>query len=482
MALVNSSYPISLTSPKMFAMTTSDLFSSPPERPSLSEREVISVSQLNRRAKQLLETHLPLLWVEGELSNVSVPSSGHWYFTLKDSDAQVRCAMFRNRNMMVRFKPQQGQHVLIRARVSLYEGRGDYQIIAEHMEEAGAGALQRAFDKLKLKLANEGLFDERFKKSLPPLPKHIAVITSPTGAAIRDILNVLERRFPSIPVTVIPVAVQGKEAAPQIVKALALANRAQFLGEKLFDVVILGRGGGSLEDLWPFNEEMVARAIFASELPIVSAVGHEVDFTIADFVADLRAPTPSAAAELITPDGEDWLDKFIGFEVLLEEAMARKLSHLQQKLTWLRSRLRHPKDKLEQQSQRCDTLEMRLRNAIQKALINYQNRLNTLVIRQKPLHPEMRLMQLTQRFQMARQNLIKAQSNIFIQKRQEFNESVRMLNTLSPLKTLERGYALATLTDSPTPITSSQQLKPGDRVKTQVAKGEFVAVVESITP
>lgn len=452
-------------------MTTPDLFSITPER------EVITVTQLNRRAKQLLETHLPLLWVEGELSNVSIPSSGHWYFTLKDNDAQVRCAMFRNRNMTVRFKPQQGQHVLIRARVSLYEGRGDYQIIAEHMEEAGAGALQRAFDELKLKLANEGLFDPQFKKPLPPLPKHIAVITSPTGAAIRDILNVLERRFPSIPVTVIPVAVQGKEAAPQIVKAIALANRAS-----LFDVVILGRGGGSMEDLWPFNEETVARAIFASDLPIVSAVGHEVDFTIADFVADLRAPTPSAAAELITPDGEDWLDKFIGFEVLLEEAMARKLSHLQQKLTWLRSRLRHPKDKLEQQSQRCDTLEMRLKNAIQKSLTNYQNRLNTLVIRQKPLHPETRLLQLRQRFQMARQNLIKAQSNIFTQKRQEFNESVRMLNTLSPLKTLERGYALATLASSQTPITNSQQLKLGDRVKTQVAKGEFVAVVESITP
>jgi exodeoxyribonuclease VII large subunit len=452
-------------------MTTPDLFSITPER------EVITVTQLNRRAKQLLETHLPLLWVEGELSNVSIPSSGHWYFTLKDNDAQVRCAMFRNRNMTVRFKPQQGQHVLIRARVSLYEGRGDYQIIAEHMEEAGAGALQRAFDDLKLKLSNEGLFDPQFKKPLPPLPKHIAVITSPTGAAIRDILNVLERRFPSIPVTIIPVAVQGKEAAPQIVKAINLANRAG-----LFDVVILGRGGGSLEDLWPFNEEIVARAIFASDLPIVSAVGHEVDFTIADFVADLRAPTPSAAAELITPDGEDWLDKFIGFEVLLEEAMARKLSHLQQKLTWLRSRLRHPKDKLEQQSQRCDTLEMRLKNAIQKSLTNYQNRLNTLVIRQKPLHPETRLLQLRQRFQMARQNLIKAQSNIFTQKRQEFNESVRMLNTLSPLKTLERGYALATLTGSQTPITNSQQLKPGDKVKTQVAKGEFVAVVESITP
>jgi exodeoxyribonuclease VII large subunit len=473
----NSSYPIVPVSPKMPTMTTSDLFSAPPERPSLTERDVISVSQLNRRAKQLLETHLPLLWVEGELSNVSIPSSGHWYFTLKDSDAQVRCAMFRNRNMTVRFKPQQGQHVLIRARVSLYEGRGDYQIIAEHMEEAGAGALQRAFDELKLKLASEGLFDEQYKKPLPPLPKHIAVITSPTGAAIRDILNVLERRFPSIPVTVIPVAVQGKEAAPQIVKAITLANCAG-----LFDVVILGRGGGSLEDLWPFNEESVARAIFASALPIVSAVGHEVDFTIADFVADLRAPTPSAAAELITPDGEDWLDKFIGFEVLLEEAMARKINHLQQKLQWLRSRLRHPKDKLEQQSQRCDTLEMRLKNAIHKSLTHYNNRLHTLVIRQKQHHPQARLLQLTQRFQLTQQNLIKAQSQTLIQKRQSFNEAVRMLNTLNPLKTLERGYSLSTLGESQTPVTNSQQLSPGDKVKTRVAKGEFIAIVESVKP
>ncbi len=437
----------------------------------------MSVSQLNRRAKQLLETHLPLLWVEGELSNVSVPSSGHWYFTLKDSDAQVRCAMFRNRNMMVKFRPQQGQHVLIRARVSLYEGRGDYQIIAEHMEEAGAGALQRAFDELKAKLAREGLFDEQYKKQIPLLPKHIAVITSPTGAAIRDILNVLERRFPAIPVTVIPVAVQGKEAAPQIVKALALANRAN-----LFDVIIVGRGGGSLEDLWPFNEETVARAIFASNLPVVSAVGHEVDFTIADFVSDLRAPTPSAAAELVTPDGEDWLDKFIGFEVLLEEALQRKLEHWHQKVQWLRSRLRHPKDKLEQQSQRCDALEMRLKNAIQRALTHAQNQLNTLALRQKAHHPQTRLIQLTHRFQLARQQLIKAQSTIFMQKHQRFSESVRMLNTLSPLKTLERGYSLSTLANSNAPITNTLQLKVGDLVKTQVATGEFVAVVEKITP
>ena len=463
-------------------MTTSDLFTPPPEPMALPEREVMTVTQLNRRAKQLLETHLPLLWVEGELSNVSIPSSGHWYFTLKDSDAQVRCAMFRNRTMTVRFKPQQGQHVLLRARVSLYEGRGDYQLIAEHMEEAGAGALQRKFDELKIKLANEGLFDPQFKKPLPPLPKHIGVITSPTGAAIHDILNVLERRFPSIPVTVIPVAVQGKESAPQIVKAIELANRAQLAGEKIFDVLILGRGGGSLEDLWPFNEEIVARAIFASKLPIVSAVGHEVDFSIADFVADLRAPTPSAAAELITPDGEDWLDKFIGFEVLLEDAMTRKLQHLQQKINWLRSRLRHPKQKLEQQAQRLDSLEMRLTNIIHVSITAYQHRLNSLILRQKPLHPEIKLTQLKHRFKLAQHNLLRAQKISFSQKQQKFNAAVRMLNTLSPLKTLDRGYALVTHGETQIPIINSQQVKPGDRIKAQLSKGEVVAVVEKITP
>jgi len=452
----------------MPTMTLPDLF-----HPT-TEREILTVSQLNRRAKQLLETHLPLLWVEGELSNVSLPSSGHWYFTLKDDQAQVRCAMFKNRNMLVRFKPQQGQHVMIRARVSLYEGRGDYQIIAEHMEEAGAGALQRAFDELKIKLAKEGLFDERHKKPLPALPNHIGVITSPTGAAIHDILHVLERRFPSIPVTIIPVAVQGKEAAPQIVKAIELANRAE-----LFDVLILGRGGGSLEDLWPFNEESVARAIYASQLPIVSAVGHEVDVTIADFVADLRAPTPSAAAELITPDGDDWLDKFIGFEVLLEEAMQRKLSALKQQLQWLRARLRHPRQQLEQQAQRLDTLELRLKNIIQKQLTAYHNQLKQLSIHQQAHHPQIRLQQLTEKLQQQHSRLINAQHHLLERKKQAFNEATRMLNTLSPLKTLERGYALVTDTKGKV-ITTTKQLAIGDSLNTTVANGEFVTRVESI--
>ena len=449
-------------------MLTSDIFTSS------TDRDVLSVSQLNRKAKQLLETHLPLLWVEGELSNVSQPSSGHWYFTLKDEQAQVRCAMFRNRNMLVRFAPRQGQQVLIRARVSLYEGRGDYQLIVEHMEEAGFGALQRAFEALKLKLANEGLFDDAYKQPLPSLPKHIAVITSPTGAAIRDVLSVLNRRFPAIPVTVIPVAVQGKEAAPQIVRAIDLANRAG-----LFDVVILARGGGSLEDLWPFNEESVARAIHASELPIVSAVGHEVDFTIADFVADLRAPTPSAAAELLVPDAEDWLETFAGYEILLQEAIERKLQSFKQRLEWLRTRLRHPGERLQQQAQRLDGLELRLVRAVDHQLLRCHTRLNTLVLRQKPLQPRLRINQLNQQVSQHHATLVKNMQRHLRAQQQRLAEAARLLQTVSPLNTLQRCYAIATDSHHKV-ITNSSQVAPGDSINARLAEGELQCRVEKI--
>ncbi len=442
----------------------------------ITEREILSVSQLNRRAKQLLETHLPLLWVEGELSNVSQPSSGHWYFTLKDDQAQVRCAMFRNRNMLVRFRPQQGQQVLVRARVSLYEGRGDYQLIAEHMEEAGAGALQRAFEALKAKLAAEGLFDPARKRPLPSLPRHIGVITSPTGAAIRDVLSVLERRFPAIPVTVIPVAVQGKEAAPQIVRALELANRAG-----LFDVLLLTRGGGSLEDLWPFNEESVARAIAASGLPVVSAVGHEVDFTIADFVADLRAPTPSAAAELLTPDGEEWLEQFVGYEVLLEEAMLRRLRHWQQQLAWLRSRLRHPGERLQQQAQRLDNLEIRLRQAIRHQLAGQRNRLEQLQLRQTQLHPGRQISLLQERVALLHRQLSDLTRQQFQEKRQQLGEAARLLHTLSPLNTLERGYAIVQNAEGHV-IRQTGQVTVGETLSTRLKQGTLISRLEKIIP
>jgi exodeoxyribonuclease VII large subunit len=262
----------------------------------LSNRDVLSVSDLTRSARMLLEEEFPNVFVEGEISNFSKPASGHWYFTLKDDKSQLRCAMFRNKNSRLRFVPRNGLQVIVRGKISLYEGRGDFQMIAEHMEEAGDGALRRAFEKLKAQLDREGLFDPAAKQPVPNLPNHLAVITSPTGAAIRDVLHVFERRFPALKVTIIPVPVQGDEAIPRIVEAIDLANRYSDLP---FDAILLTRGGGSLEDLWAFNTEPVARAIFNSALPIVSAVGHEIDITIADFVADLRAPTPSAAAELL---------------------------------------------------------------------------------------------------------------------------------------------------------------------------------------
>jgi exodeoxyribonuclease VII large subunit len=287
---------------------------------------------------------------------------------------------------------------------------------------------------------------------------------------------VLKRRFPAIPVTVIPVAVQGKESAPQIVRAIELANRA-----KLFDVVILARGGGSLEDLWPFNEETVARAIFASELPIVSAVGHEVDFSIADFVADLRAPTPSAAAELLTPNAEDWLETFVGYEVLLEQAIQRHLQTARQTLHWLRTRLRHPGERLQQQAQRLDGLELRLVRAVDRQLLHYHTRLNTLVLRQKPLQPSLRLQRLNQQLMQAYKSLLKNTQRHVQTQQQRLGEAVRLLQTVSPLNTLQRGYAIVT-DEQQQVITSSTQLTPGDTINTRLAQGELHCRVEKVIP
>jgi exodeoxyribonuclease VII large subunit len=262
-----------------------------------TSREIYSISELNSEARVLLEKRFPLIWVEGEISNLARPASGHIYFSLKDEAAQVRCAMFKMHNRLVNFQPKNGQQVLARVRISLYEARGEFQLIVEHMEETGDGALRRQFELLKQKLFEEGLFDEAHKQALPFLPTQLGVITSPSGAAIRDILSVLKRRFPGIPVLIYPVPVQGTEAPQAIVESIHSAAKCQDC-----DLLILARGGGSLEDLWAFNEETVARAINACPIPIVTGIGHEIDFTIADFVADYRAPTPSAAAEFISPD------------------------------------------------------------------------------------------------------------------------------------------------------------------------------------
>lgn len=435
------------------------------------QRDIISVSQLNRRARQLLETHLSLLWVEGEISNFARPSSGHWYFTLKDASAQVKCAMFRNRNQQVRTLPQAGQQVLVRARVSLYEGRGDYQLIVEHMEEAGFGALQRAFEELKNKLLQEGLFDAACKQPLPYLPKHIGIITSPTGAAVRDILHVLKRRFASIPVSVFPVAVQGEAASGQIVNALELANRLSNC-----DLLIVARGGGSLEDLMPFNQESVARAIFASNIPVISAVGHEVDTTIADFVADVRAPTPSAAAEICTPDGEEMRQQFISYELLLKNTLLRTIENARQRLAGINARLQHPGQKLQAQAQHLDNLEIRLRRVMQSLLQSQGIRLQNIVSRLSRTNPKTTLRQHREQLVNINQRLHQAVHQQLRAKREAIGKQAALLDSVSPLNVLQRGYSV-TRTKQGQVIRAPEDVKTGDQLVSTVAQGKIFSTV-----
>src|SRR6202522_4096960 len=320
-----------------------------PSVPVRSDRDIYSVSRLNREVRILLERGFGSLWLEAEISNFARPSSGHWYFSLKDAAAQVRCAMFRQRNMLCSFAARDGQKVLVRARVGLYEPRGEYQLIVDHMEDAGLGALKRQFEELSAKLSQEGLFAAERKRPLPGLPRRIGVITSPTGAAVRDILHVLARRFPAAAVLIYPVPVQGAQAAAEITAALELAGRRAEC-----DVLILARGGGSLEDLWAFNDERLARAIVASPIPVITGIGHEVDFTIADFAADVRAPTPSAAAELVVPDAEEWLKSLQRLGLRLRRGMRQRLDGHDERLRWLigRAALVSPTARLSQQTQR----------------------------------------------------------------------------------------------------------------------------------
>jgi exodeoxyribonuclease VII large subunit len=440
------------------------------------ERDIWSVSRLNREVRSILEGSLPLLWVEGEISNLARPSSGHLYFSLKDPAAQVRCAMFRNRNLHLRFRPENGMQVLIRARVSLYEGRGEFQLIAEHMEEAGHGALQRAFEELKAKLGREGLFARERKKPLPGLPRRIGVITSPTGAAVRDILHVLKRRFPAIPVLVYPVPVQGEGAAEHIADSLRLASRR---GD--CDVLILARGGGSLEDLWAFNEEVVARAIADCVIPVVSGIGHEIDFTIADFVADQRAPTPSAAAELVSPDGPAWQRGFQAHEERLRTQLGGILDEKRQRLEWLWKRLwaQHPGQRLRERSQRLDEWELRLNNALQNSVRHHRTRLAEMAARLHRHLPLYRLERLeANRIELSRRLHAALQSKLEAHGR-HLAELSRTLDAVSPLATLGRGYAIARTEDGRV-IRDAAQVETGDRIEVRLNKGRLGCRVEEM--
>lgn len=433
-------------------------------------QDTLSVTQLNRLAKQLLEDCFAQVKVSGELSTLSRPSSGHWYFTLKDDRAQIRCAFFRGRNMRVRFQPEVGQQVTVTGKVSLYEGRGDYQLIVDEMQPAGAGALAAAFERLKEELREAGWFDAALKQPLPETINHIAVVTSPTGAAIHDILSVLARRWPAMRVSVLPVLVQGDQAAAQIAKALTTANRWRDAGHQDFDVILLSRGGGSLEDLWPFNERRVAEAIRASNLPVVSAVGHEVDFSISDFVADVRAATPSAAAELLSPDQHTLLSRLKLLHGRLVAGQTRRLDLMRQRCRELLGRLKDPRSQLREQSQRLDDLEMRLTSQWQQGQRRRFQQLHALEKQLHLLSPTRQLGQrhrelsaLNGRLQTAWQQRHKAAST-------HLQHLEQQLKSLGPQQTLNRGYAIV-LDERGQAIRDSESLTEGQQLEGRFARG-----------
>ncbi|HEX7013348.1 MAG TPA: exodeoxyribonuclease VII large subunit [Steroidobacteraceae bacterium] len=449
-----------------------------PEPPPPPARDVYTPSRLNREARTLLERGFPSLWLEGEISNLSRPSSGHWYFSLKDESAQLRCAMFRQRNLLTRFTPRDGAHVLVRGRVSLYEPRGEYQFIADHMEEAGEGALRRRFELLKIKLAREGLFESARKRPIPRLPKRIGVITSPTGAAVRDVLHILRRRFCSIPVLVYPVQVQGAAAASQIAAKIRLASaRAEC------DVLILARGGGSLEDLWAFNEEVVARAIYECSIPIVTGIGHEIDFTIADFVADVRAPTPSGAAELVAPDCNEWLRSFALLARRLEVAVRRSLRNRQDRTRWLERRLSqlHPGTQLRQQAQRLDELEQRLVRAMRSELGSRRSAVAHLFAHLRQHSPAVRVEAARGRLQVARAAMRSTIARHLERRHTRLRIAAGKLDAVSPLATLKRGYAIVT-NASGNVITDARGLRTGEEIEARLARGSVRARVERTEP
>jgi exodeoxyribonuclease VII large subunit len=439
-----------------------------------SDRDVYTVSRLNREARVLLERGLGVLWIEGELTNFSQPSSGHWYFTLKDRDAQLRCAMFRQRNFSLKFTPSAGLHVLARGRISLYEPRGEYQLIVDHMEEAGLGALNREFERLKAKLSAEGLFAESRKRPLPRFPERIGVVTSPSGAAIRDILHVLRRRFAPAAVRIYPTSVQGGAAVPEILDALALAA-----ARNECDVLIVARGGGSIEDLWAFNDERVARAICASPIPVVSGVGHEIDFTIADFVADVRAPTPSGAAELVVPEGKACLEAIAHMAARLSMYMQRELRSLSAVFDGmgLRLQLAHPGARLAQQEQRLDDLEQRLASSARSTLLGMSHRLSDLWGEMLRNAPDQAINEFRLRHDALAARLRHSVADLMATAEHRLAIAGRTLNTVSPLATLDRGFSIVTRARDGALVTDADQLKPGEEIEARLARGKISASV-----
>lgn len=439
---------------------------------------IFTVSRLNTTVRQLLENEMGLVWLSAEISNFTQPASGHWYFTLKDDGAQVRCAMFRNSNRRVSFRPQHGQQVLVRASITLYEPRGDYQLIIESMHPAGEGLLQQQFEQLKARLAAEGLFDQQFKQPLPEPARQVGVITSATGAALHDVLRVLHRRDPSLPVVIYPTAVQGVDAPAAIVRAIELANQRDEC-----DVLIVGRGGGSLEDLWSFNDERVARAIFASRLPIVSAVGHETDVTIADFVADLRAPAPSAAAELVSRNQIELLRRLQSQQQRMEMAMDYYVAQQQRRFTRLQHRLQqqHPQLRLARQQTTLIQLQRRLQEVVDQRLRLAHRQQDRLLQRLQSQQPQGRILRAQQQLQQWHYRLQQGMEKQINHSRQRFGTLAAQLEGVSPLATLARGFSVTTDAQGQV-VKKTRQLHTGDLLRTRLDDGWVESQVTALQP
>ncbi|NCN40096.1 exodeoxyribonuclease VII large subunit [bacterium] len=438
------------------------------EKTDSNEPQVLSVSDLNKAVRGQLENHFKLIWVKGEISNFTAHSSGHHYFSLKDDKAQVSAVMFRGFNQSLKFRPESGMEVLVRGKITVYEPRGTFQIFCEQMEPVGAGALQLAFEQLKAKLQAEGLFEASRKRALPTLPKHVAVVTSPTGAAIRDILNVLERRFKGLRVTVIPALVQGNGAPASVIEGI---RRAQKL--KDVDVMIVGRGGGSIEDLWGFNDEGVARAIANCRIPVISAVGHEVDFTIADFVADLRAPTPSAAAELVCRNAMELMEKIQTLKAGLWRIWNHTFSNKKLAVQHMSERLVDPKRRLQDLMLRCDEMTQRLDRAWQRRLERWSNQVRVALSKLPP--PRERILRLHQQVRIHLSEMEAEMRRQIEMRNSRLARLASVLDSISPLRVMERGFSIVKKDGQV--AKDASKLKSKDQIEILLSKGLVVAEV-----
>jgi len=437
-------------------------------------QEIISVSEINRRAKSILEENFPFVWIQGEVSNFFSAASGHWYFSLKDESSEIRCAMFANKSHRITFEPKDGDHLVLNGTLSIFEGRGQYQIIVEHIELAGEGALLKAFEELKKKLLTEGLFDDSLKKKLPSYPRNIAVVTSPDGAVIQDIINVLSRRSPFFNLTVVPTLVQGEKAAPLICEALNKASNLENI-----DLIILARGGGSIEDLWAFNNEEVARAIVNCPIPLVSAVGHETDFTISDFVADIRAPTPSIAAEIISQPYSELKETLEGYQSYLLKSVESQFDSQRTRITNLIKRIRHPGDKLREIGQKVDYLETALIQEMHQKVSFKKNQLNLTQLSLQQNSPQNKVKEAKVYLQNASKDLLKAFKLKIERKRKLLGELVATIEAVSPLSVLARGYSIISTEPEGKILSSSNQVKIGQTISAVLNKGSIKAEVKS---